>query len=184
MRMISDGNLSCGEINPASRGRFGLDGCHVCWWRAQARQFLDPAGISVGEIALGASRSSVQAIAGEPVSSLTDGDQYPDFVVHYKDDRVSEIIVTSARYRTRDGISVKTTPRQFLARHPKARITCSSESGATSMTYSKLYDAIPDGLAYGQDIFQGRNREVISTLTVHRRDVAVKVYGTLRPCRA
>src|SRR4051812_48676212 len=75
-------------------------------------------GISVGEISIGTLRDDVQSLAGEPVSSLGDGDQFSDFVVSYDDDRVVEIIITSPRYHTAEGVSILKTLKQFLAFYP------------------------------------------------------------------
>lgn len=50
----------------------------------------------------------------DPISSDDDGDQFSGFTVKYEDDRVVEIIVVSARYRTLEGVSAKTSSNQFL----------------------------------------------------------------------
>lgn len=145
--------------------------------------YLIKPGIGVGEILIGASRDRVRAVAGEPVSSLDDVDQYPDFAVHYDGEQVVEIIITSPRYKTKDHVSIRTTAKQFLSLYPKSKVTCFMDAGASSLTNGKLYDAIDKGIAFGQDIFQGRSREVIYTLTIHRNDIPVKLYGKVRPCR-
>ncbi len=147
-------------------------------------KYLIRPGISVGEINIGDKRAAVRSIAGKPVWKFPEGDQYSDYSVHYVNDLVSEIIVTSSKYKTNNGISIKTTPKQFLSHYPDAKVTCSASTGAASTTKSNILDATDHGIALGRDTFQGRSLEVISTLTIHRKDVALTIYGMIRPCEA
>lgn len=139
-------------------------------------------GLSVGNISIGALRHKVRRLAGEPISSLEDGDQFSGFTVHYEDDRVAEIIVVSPRYRTAEGVSVRSTPEQFLKAYPKSKVACYMDEGATSVTSGKVYDEIEKGIGYDQQVFEGRRREIIKTVSIHRANVPARIYGELKPC--
>jgi hypothetical protein len=149
---------------------------------AQTPSLVQP-GIGVGNISIGALRDKVRRLAGEPISSLEDGDQFSGFSVHYEDDRVVEIVVVAPRYHTAGGVSVKSTAGQFLKAYPKSKVTCYMETGASSVTTGVVYDEIEKGIALDHQVFEGRSREVINTLSVHRTNVPAKIYGEVTPCK-
>ena len=147
--------------------------------------YLVKPGISVGNIAIGESRHKVRSLAGKPTSILEDEgiDQFSGFTVRYENDRVAEIIIISPRYRTAEGISIKSTPQQFLKTYPKSKIKCYVEEGATSVTNGRVYDEIDKGIAFDQQIFTRRRREITNMISVHRANVPAKIYGEIEACK-
>jgi|GEM_PF-6185204 len=140
-------------------------------------------GISVGKISIGMLRDKVISLVGEPISSLDDGDQFSGFTVHYDDDRVVEIIVFSSQYRTAEGMSVKNTPEQFLKIYSKSKITCYSDEGASLITTGRILDEVEKGIAFDRQTVEGRSREIVFTISVHRADTPAKIYGEIKPCK-
>jgi hypothetical protein len=147
-----------------------------------AESYLIRPGVSVGPISIGMLRAEVLSLAGDPVSSLSDGDNFSGFVVHYVAGRVSEIMVISSLYRTAEGIFTESEVKQFLAIYPKAKRICYVDSGASSITRGFVYDAVDRGIAYERTVFEYRSREVINTITIHRANVPVKIYESVTPC--
>ncbi len=150
---------------------------------AQNSYLIKP-GISVGNIAIGESSQTVRRLAGKPTSILDDEgiDQFSGFTVRYENDRVVEITINSPRYRTAEGISIKSTPEQFLKAYPKSKIKCYVEEGSTSVTRGRVLDEIEKGIAFDRSIFQRRRREVTITISVHGANVPAKIYGEIETC--
>lgn len=144
--------------------------------------YLIKPGIGVGNVSIGMLRDKVISLAGKPVSSLDDGDQFTGFTVHYEDDRVTEIIVFSSQYKTAEGISIKSTSNLFLKTYSKSKMTCYGDEGAGSTTKGKIWDELDKGIAFDQQTIEGKNREIINSISIHRANMPAKIYGEIKPC--
>jgi pimeloyl-ACP methyl ester carboxylesterase len=140
-------------------------------------------GIGVGNITLGLPREDVMDLAGKPFSSMKGGDQFEGFIVRYKDDEVSEILVTSSEYKTADGISTHSPMDRFLSSYPDTKSICYDTRTAGYVAHGSLYDAVSKGIAYDRSVFSGQNKEVFVTINIHRPDVPANVYGKPVPCQ-
>jgi hypothetical protein len=141
--------------------------------------FIIP-GISVGKVALGASEWKVESLLGKPESRGTSGVSYKDLDVSYNDQQVSEITVTSARYGTKEGITIKSTPREFKRTFKGLITICDESMGASGGSFATTYDAVSTGIALvvNRHTSGGSYRELI----VHRPRVATTIYGEITPC--
>lgn len=169
----------------AGRGMWCLktkDGVNTYNKYNSPRSYLIRAGLSVGPISIGMTRNEVLTILDESKFPSEDREAFSDFVIQYDKNRVSEIMVTSPKYRTEKGISIKTTDRQFLALFPDAKHICNTSSGSKVSSTESIYDAVDKGIAHHRTLVDGDSRYYINDITIHRVGVPVMIFGEIIRC--
>lgn len=160
-----------------------LAGCQSATIQDTSDSYLLVPGVNVGDVSIGAYREKVLNVLGKSISSFGDGDQYADYIVHYTKDKVSEVVVTSDKFQTAEGISIKSNENQFLNAYENVKKICYKDSGASSTTTGTVYDAIDLGIALDNSVFEGQGREFISTITIHAAGVPATIYGEVTLCK-
>ena len=139
--------------------------------------FLIEPGISLGQVHLGQSKV---------ISRLTGMSKYltsREVVVRYGQyDDAIEIMTLSNDFKTSQGIGIQTSAQEFIKLFPSARITCTISRGVSGYTTSKIYDDVASGISFETATHKGRTTQSINSITIHRKDVPVSVFGEIINC--
>jgi pimeloyl-ACP methyl ester carboxylesterase len=176
----------CGH-NPHQECSQSVNPLLVRFLRGTGKRAADPflltPGAGIGRLSLGLSREKVKELAGKPVSFTDNGDQFKGFIVRYRDDQVSELLVTSPSYHTLQGVSTKSTKQDFLASYPNAKCICYEAKSGGQAAQGLMCDALGQGIAYDWNSYEGKNRLETVTIIIHAPRTPARVYGTATDCQ-